>query len=106
MRLQHHPQTRIGFISPHNHNFSRTRNRVRLTAEGRLLLYLGNDHDLDMRALLRWHPLADPSVLEAVKTALKYKLERHGMRSFSGAFSRVVGLDAAHSRDLATSGYT
>lgn len=77
MHLQDYPQTRIGFISPHSNNFCSTCNRVRLTAEGRLLLCLGNEEDLDMRALLRRHPLDDEPLLEAVKKALKYKPERH-----------------------------
>ncbi|MCB1830976.1 MAG: GTP 3',8-cyclase MoaA, partial [Gammaproteobacteria bacterium] len=34
-------ETRVGFISPHSHNFCDQCNRVRLTAEGRLLLCLG-----------------------------------------------------------------
>jgi len=33
--------SRIGFISPHSHNFCGSCNRVRVTAEGRLLLCLG-----------------------------------------------------------------
>lgn len=77
VHLQDHPQTRIGFISPHSNNFCSTCNRVRLTAEGKLLLCLGNEHDLDMRSLLRRHPLDDQPLLEAVRTALKYKPERH-----------------------------
>ncbi|RLR65379.1 hypothetical protein CKA42_31840, partial [Pseudomonas aeruginosa] len=31
VRLVEHPQTRIGFISPHSHNFCATCNRLRLT---------------------------------------------------------------------------
>ena len=77
VHLQDHPQTRIGFISPHSNNFCSTCNRVRLTAEGKLLLCLGNEHDLDMRSLLRRHPLDDQPLLDAVRTALKYKPERH-----------------------------
>ena len=77
LHLQDHPQTRIGFISPHSNNFCSTCNRVRLTAEGKLLLCLGNEHDLDMRSLLRRHPLDDQPLLDAVRTALKYKPERH-----------------------------
>ena len=77
VHLQDHPQTRIGFISPHSNNFCSTCNRVRLTAEGKLLLCLGNEHDLDMRSLLRRYPLDDQPLLEAVRTALKYKPERH-----------------------------
>jgi cyclic pyranopterin phosphate synthase len=46
-------QSRIGFISPHSHNFCAACNRVRVTAEGRLLLCLGNEHSVDLRAVMR-----------------------------------------------------
>ncbi|QUX94902.1 GTP 3',8-cyclase MoaA [Marinomonas sp. CT5] len=46
---------KIGVISPHSHNFCDTCNRVRLTAEGRLLLCLGNDHSKDLKTVLRKH---------------------------------------------------
>ena len=45
--------TRVGFISPHSHNFCHLCNRVRVTAEGRLLLCLGNEHSVDLRSVLR-----------------------------------------------------
>lgn len=48
--------TRVGFISPHSHNFCDTCNRVRLTTEGRLLLCLGQEHSMDLRAVVREHP--------------------------------------------------
>src|SRR5690606_25030798 len=44
---------RVGFISPHSHNFCSSCNRVRVTVEGRLLLCLGNEHSVDLRAVLR-----------------------------------------------------
>jgi GTP 3',8-cyclase len=44
---------KIGVISPHSHNFCDTCNRVRLTAEGRLLLCLGNEHAKDLKTVLR-----------------------------------------------------
>ncbi|PYF78675.1 cyclic pyranopterin monophosphate synthase subunit MoaA [Marinomonas alcarazii] len=44
---------KIGVISPHSHNFCDTCNRVRLTAEGRLLLCLGNEHSKDLKNVLR-----------------------------------------------------
>ncbi|RNF73044.1 GTP 3',8-cyclase MoaA [Marinomonas rhizomae] len=44
---------KIGVISPHSHNFCDTCNRVRLTAEGRLLLCLGNEHSKDLKTVLR-----------------------------------------------------
>lgn len=77
MRLQDHAQTRVGFISPHSNNFCNTCNRVRLTVEGKLLLCLGNEHDLDLKALLRRYPLEDQPVMSAVRKALRYKPERH-----------------------------
>lgn len=45
--------TRIGFISPHSHNFCEHCNRVRLTAEGRLLLCLGQEHSVDLKKIIR-----------------------------------------------------
>ena len=51
-RLQSGGKTRIGFISPHSHNFCSTCNRVRVTAEGRLLLCLGNEHSVHLMETL------------------------------------------------------
>ncbi|MEL0028586.1 MAG: GTP 3',8-cyclase MoaA, partial [Perlucidibaca sp.] len=39
--------TRVGVITPHSQNFCASCNRIRLTAEGRLLLCLGHEHSLD-----------------------------------------------------------
>ncbi|MFV3332128.1 GTP 3',8-cyclase MoaA [Pseudomonas sp. NY15437] len=77
VRLAQHPRTRIGFISPHSHNFCATCNRLRLTAEGRLLLCLGHEHSLDLRGLLRRHPLHDEPILDALRGALQRKPARH-----------------------------
>jgi cyclic pyranopterin phosphate synthase len=77
VRLAQHPNTRIGFISPHSHNFCATCNRLRLTAEGRLLLCLGHENSLDLRGLLRRHPIHDEPVLEALQGALQRKPARH-----------------------------
>ena len=49
-------KTRVGFISPHSHNFCSRCNRVRLTPEGRLLLCLGQEHSVDIRQIIRSHP--------------------------------------------------
>ncbi|GAA6139660.1 GTP 3',8-cyclase MoaA [Arenicella sp. 4NH20-0111] len=48
--------TKVGFISPMTDNFCASCNRVRVTAEGRLLLCLGNEHSLDLREVLRSRP--------------------------------------------------
>ncbi|WP_425220771.1 GTP 3',8-cyclase MoaA [Pseudomonas sp.] len=77
LRVEGYPDSRIGFISPHSHNFCDTCNRVRLTTEGRLLLCLGHENALDMRRLLRQHPSDDAPVREALERALLYKPARH-----------------------------
>ncbi|AZZ44055.1 GTP 3',8-cyclase MoaA [Pseudomonadaceae bacterium SI-3] len=81
VRLPDHPQTRIGFISPHSHNFCATCNRVRLTVEGRLLLCLGHENAIDLRALLRRHPISDQPVIDAIHAALQRKPLRHEFSS-------------------------
>ena len=77
VRLKDFPESRIGFISPHSHNFCSTCNRVRLTAEGRLLLCLGHENSIDMRALLRRYPETDQPLLDALQAALARKPLRH-----------------------------
>lgn len=69
--------TRVGFISPHSHNFCGSCNRVRVTAEGRLLLCLGNEHSLDLKQVLRAHPGDDAKLKQAVIAAMDLKPERH-----------------------------
>ncbi len=68
--------TRIGFISPHSHNFCGDCNRVRVTSEGRLLLCLGNEIGTDLLPLLR-ADTADAQLVERIKTALLMKPEKH-----------------------------
>ncbi|MNZ58980.1 Cyclic pyranopterin monophosphate synthase [compost metagenome] len=76
-RLAEAPEIRIGFISPHSHNFCGSCNRVRLTVEGRLLLCLGNEHSADLKAVLRAHP-GDPQRLEkAIVEAMRIKPWSH-----------------------------
>jgi cyclic pyranopterin phosphate synthase len=77
VRLREHPDTRIGFISPHSHNFCATCNRLRVTVEGRLLLCLGHENSIDLRGLLRRHPTSDAPVLDAIRAALMRKPQRH-----------------------------
>jgi cyclic pyranopterin phosphate synthase len=72
-----HSGTRVGFISPHSHNFCAQCNRVRLTAEGRLLLCLGQEHSVDLRQVLRTHPLDDEALKEAIVNAMAIKPKGH-----------------------------
>ncbi|MNO51658.1 Cyclic pyranopterin monophosphate synthase [compost metagenome] len=77
VRVSGHPGTRIGFISPISQHFCESCNRVRMTAEGRLLLCLGHEHSLDLRGLLRRYPFDDGTVMGAVRHALLGKPARH-----------------------------
>lgn len=73
--------TKVGFISPHSHNFCATCNRVRVTVEGRLLLCLGNEHSMDLRHVLRSHPENDDKLRETIISAMDLKPERHHFSS-------------------------
>ncbi|MEY3038074.1 MAG: hypothetical protein RL143_641 [Pseudomonadota bacterium] len=73
-------ESRIGFISPHSHNFCSECNRVRVTVEGRLLLCLGNEHSMDLRELLRSE--SDPAarsekLQQAIIDSMDLKPEKH-----------------------------
>jgi cyclic pyranopterin phosphate synthase len=73
--------TRIGFISPHSNNFCGDCNRVRVTAEGKLVLCLGHEGALDLKALLRRHPGDGRRLRHALVEALQLKPERHFFRN-------------------------
>ena len=70
-------KTRIGFISPHSHNFCGDCNRVRVTAEGRLLLCLGNEHSVDLRAVLRSYPNDKQKLKKVIIDAMDLKPKQH-----------------------------
>lgn len=69
--------SRVGFISPHSHNFCSTCNRVRVTAEGMLLLCLGQEHSFDLRRSLRANPGDDNAVKQDLLAAMRLKPEGH-----------------------------
>jgi cyclic pyranopterin phosphate synthase len=68
--------SRVGFISPHSHNFCHLCNRVRVTADGRLLLCLGNEHSVDLRSVIRAGGDIE-AVKNAIVAAMAIKPERH-----------------------------
>lgn len=70
-------KTRVGFISPHSHNFCSTCNRVRLTVEGRLLLCLGNEHSVDLKEMLRSPDFNAENLKQAIINAMEIKPEKH-----------------------------
>lgn len=69
--------TRVGFISPHSHNFCATCNRVRVTVEGRLLLCLGQEHSVDLKAVVRSHPGDLQRLKRAIREAMEIKPKGH-----------------------------
>ena len=69
--------TRVGFISPHSHNFCDTCNRVRLTCEGRLLLCLGQEHSMDLRHVIRANPGDMEKLKQAIRNSMSIKPKGH-----------------------------
>ncbi|WP_299776311.1 GTP 3',8-cyclase MoaA [uncultured Pseudoteredinibacter sp.] len=69
--------SQIGFISPHSDNFCASCNRIRVTAEGRLLLCLGNEHSLDLKAIMRRYPGETERLKNSIIDAMGNKPERH-----------------------------
>lgn len=68
--------SRLGLISPHSNNFCASCNRLRVTAEGQLLLCLGNEHAISLRDLLR-DGASDEELGGAIRKALNDKPEQH-----------------------------
>jgi cyclic pyranopterin phosphate synthase len=69
--------TRVGFISPHSHNFCESCNRVRVTVEGRLLLCLGQEHSVDLRRVVRGNPGDIEALKHAIVDAMAIKPKGH-----------------------------
>lgn len=69
--------SRIGFISPHSHNFCASCNRVRLTTEGRLLLCLGQEHSMDLKEVVRTHPGDREALKQAIRASMAIKPKGH-----------------------------
>lgn len=69
--------SRLGFISPHSHNFCGDCNRVRVTVEGRLLLCLGNEHSVDLKQIIREYPGDDDRLAQTIIDAMDLKPEKH-----------------------------
>jgi GTP 3',8-cyclase len=67
---------RLGFITPHTHNFCESCNRVRLTCTGTLYMCLGQEDAADLRAPLR--ATAHETVLTgAIRAAIARKPKGH-----------------------------
>lgn len=69
--------TKIGFISPHSHNFCEACNRVRISCKGELYLCLGQESKVDLRPLLRAFPHDDRPLKQAIINSLQTKPKGH-----------------------------
>ena len=70
-------KTKIGFISPHSHNFCESCNRVRITCQGELYLCLGQEDKIKLMPLLRGHPDDDAPLIEAILASMSIKPKGH-----------------------------
>ena len=71
------PHTKIGFISPHSHNFCESCNRVRITCKGELYLCLGQEDKVDLMPLLRANPHDDAPIIQAIQNSMRIKPKGH-----------------------------
>jgi cyclic pyranopterin phosphate synthase len=69
-------KTKIGFISPHSHNFCEACNRVRITCKGELFLCLGQEDKVDLMPLLRGQA-DDALVRQAIIDSMQIKPKGH-----------------------------
>jgi len=69
--------TKIGFISPHSHNFCESCNRVRITCKGELYLCLGQEDKIDLMPLLRTNPNDDQAIIDAILAGMSIKPKGH-----------------------------
>lgn len=73
--------TRVGFVSPHSHNFCDSCNRVRITARGDLHPCLGNNDASQLLPLLRSHPNDDAPLRAAIVRSMGIKARGHDFGS-------------------------
>jgi cyclic pyranopterin phosphate synthase len=66
----------IGFITPISQHFCETCNRVRLSVDGTLYMCLGQEHNFELRPLLR-AGISDEELKAAIVHAIGLKPERH-----------------------------
>ncbi len=69
--------TKVGFISPHSHNFCDTCNRIRVSSKGELFLCLGQEEKIELMPLLRQYPNEDWPIQKAIIESMMIKPEAH-----------------------------
>lgn len=69
--------TKAGFISPHSANFCNACNRVRLTAQGQLLLCLGNEHSVNLKNIIRTSSNTTKKLKQVIINSMQIKPKKH-----------------------------
>jgi GTP 3',8-cyclase len=69
--------TKVGFISPHSHNFCESCNRVRVSSKGELYLCLGHENKVDLREILRSNTNDDRYLKDAIIESMRFKPKGH-----------------------------
>jgi cyclic pyranopterin phosphate synthase len=81
----------IGFITPLSEHFCATCNRVRLAADGTMYLCLGQREQLAFGPLLR-RSASDEEIVEALRSAMNLKPERHEFNEKPEKISRHMAV--------------
>lgn len=77
-------ETRVGFISPHTHNFCGTCNRLRVTAGGELYTCLASEHTVPLLPLIRAVSYEPGILRDAIVRAIGDKPDGHNFDKRSG----------------------
>ncbi|MGM0593055.1 MAG: GTP 3',8-cyclase MoaA [Pseudomonadota bacterium] len=81
----------IGFITPMSQHFCETCNRVRLSVDGTLYMCLGQEHNFELRPLLR-AGISDDELEAAIVEAIALKPERHEFSEKPGQVVRFMSM--------------
>ena len=76
-------ESRIGFISPHSHNFCDSCNRVRITAKGELYPCLGQNDAMHLLPILRQYPGDSDRLRQAI-------IDSMGIKPFGHDFTQQM----------------
>lgn len=80
---------RIGFITPHSHNFCAECNRVRVTATGELYPCLGQNEAVDLKPALRGADAGEAALRRLIMEMMRLKPKGHDFNVFA-AEAKVV----------------
>ncbi|MGH8727740.1 MAG: GTP 3',8-cyclase MoaA [Burkholderiales bacterium] len=75
-------RTKVGFISPHSHNFCDSCNRVRISCKGELFPCLGQNDMLDLMPALREFSDDDAPLRQAIVDSMGIKPKGHDFNLF------------------------